>query len=229
MTDNVIRLANVSKEFNGKEALKDISLEVKEGEIFSVFGSSGSGKTTLLRIIAGLERPDFGNVYLRGKRVNSGKKFTPPEKRNISFIFQDLALWPHMNAEEHLEFILGKNSGKEIENILKMVGLEDHLKSKPEELSGGEKQRLAIARSLAQRSDIILLDEPLSSLDIYLKNEIKKLLKSLRKEYSLTMVYVSHDALEVVDICNRMVVIEDGELVKSGKPRGLLKEYLPKL
>ncbi len=222
----MIRLENISKTFNGKEVLKDISFKVKKGEMFSVFGPSGCGKTTLLRIIAGLEKPDSGRIYIRGEEAT----LISPEKRNVSFIFQDLALWPHMSAREHIEFVLSnKSSGQdleEIKKILKMVGLANHLYSKPEELSGGEKQRLAIARAIAQKSDVFLLDEPLSSLDFSLKKEIKSLLKSLQNKYSLTMVYVAHDILDIIDMCDKTVIIKNGEISKIGKPMKLLKTQL---
>lgn len=223
MVEN-IKLENISKKFEGKEILKGINLEIRKGENFGIFGGSGCGKTTILRIIAGLERPESGNIYLRGKKVTSDNIFIQPEDRNVSFIFQDLALWPHMTVKEHLKFVL--NDSNKIDEILDACGLSNHKKSKPSELSGGEKQRLAIARAIAQKSDIFLLDEPLSSLDLSIKEEIKKLLKKLQREYKLTLVYVTHDIFEIVDICDKIAMIKDGKISNIGDPVKLLKDQL---
>lgn len=231
MSRDIIKLENVKKNFNAKEILKDINLKIEKGEKFGIFGPSGCGKTTLLRIISGLERPDYGKVYMRGKEMNSNKTFVPPEKRNISFIFQDLALWPHMTVKQHLEFVMSNRLEKEdvkkgVKEILNIVNLTEHLDSKPEQISGGEKQRVAIARAIAQKSDIFLLDEPLSSLDFSLKEEIKNLLQKLQKKYNLTMIYVTHDIFEILDLCNRVALLKDGEIVKVENPRKLLKEQI---
>ncbi len=226
--NEMIKLEDVRKKFNGKEILNEINLEVKRGERFSVFGSSGCGKTTLLRIIAGLEKPDDGKVYVRGKEVTSHEVFVPPEKRNISFIFQDLALWPHMSVKKHLEFVLDDNleKKKEIEKILEVVDLKKHVDSKPQELSGGEKQRLAIARAIAQKSDIFLLDEPFSSLDFSLKEEMKDLIQTLQQRFDLTIIYVTHDILEVIDICDKIALLKNGKIIKIGHPLKLLKKQI---
>lgn len=227
MKGEVIRLENVSKKFGEKIVLSNVSMRVYANEIFGIFGPSGCGKTTLLRIIAGLEKPDRGKVYLRGKEVFSQKVFIPPEKRNVSLIFQDLALWPHLSVREHLEFVLGKREG-EIERIIRAVELVGCANLKPESLSGGEKQRLAIARALAQKSDILLLDEPLASLDLVLKEKIKKLLVRLRERNKLTLVYVSHDILDMIKLCERVALMSEGKIKNMGKPGRLLHAYIGK-
>lgn len=228
MREEIIQIENLNKRFGERTILKGINLGVYKSEIFGVFGPSGCGKTTLLRIIAGLERPEEGRIILRNKEVYSKNIFLPPEKRNISFIFQDLALWPHMTVREHLEFILGKNF-KEIEKILKVVNLDGYANSRPEQLSGGEKQRVAIARALAQNSDILLLDEPFSSLDIEMKEKMKKLLLKLKKEYGLTIVYVTHEILDIIDFCKRVAEMEDGAILRIGEPKDIMKKFLKKL
>jgi iron(III) transport system ATP-binding protein len=231
----MIELENVNKKFGGKEILKDISFEVKKGERFGIFGPSGCGKTTVLRIIAGLERPDSGKVILRGKEVTSSKNFVFPEERNVSFVFQDLALWPHMSVKGHLDFVLSDLISKKverenkIEEIVNAVGLGNQINSKPGQLSGGEKQRLALARAIAQNSDIFLLDEPYSSLDISLKEEMQKLLSSMHKKFNLTTVYVTHDIFEILNFCNRVARMENGEIVEIKKPREIVKKYFYKI
>lgn len=231
----LIKLEAIKKDFNGKEVLKDASLEIKKGERFGIFGPSGCGKTTLLRIIAGLEKSDAGKVFLRGKEVASEKMFALPEQRNISFVFQDLALWPHMSVKDHLDFVLSeripeKERRKEmIEDILETVNLESKLDSKPEQLSGGEKQRLALARAMAQKSDIFLLDEPYSSFDLELKEEMQKLLLKMHKKYNLTTVYVTHDIFEILNFCSRVARMEDGRILEIKKPREILKKYVSRL
>ncbi|MEM5811584.1 MAG: ABC transporter ATP-binding protein [Candidatus Aenigmatarchaeota archaeon] len=225
-----IKIEHLYKKFGNKEVLKDINLEIKEGEIFGIFGPSGCGKTTLLRIIAGLEKPDSGKIYIDGKEIVSDKTFVSPEKRSISFIFQHLGLWPHMSVEEHLEFVLSnynyeKNEIKKIiEKTLKLVNLNGYEKRKPESLSGGEKQRLAIARAVVKKADILLLDEPLTALDIYRKEEIKNLLLSLRKETKITIIYVTHDIIDIVNLCDRIALISNGSVEKVKNTSAFLKE-----
>jgi ABC-type Fe3+/spermidine/putrescine transport system ATPase subunit len=230
----IIRLSGISKSFGGMEILRKINLTIGKGDALGIFGPSGCGKTTLLRIISGLETPDSGKVYLRGEEVNSDKVLTPPEKRNISFIFQDLALWPHMSVKEHLSFVLGgKIEESELENriaeILGMVKLTKYSGSKPNELSGGQKQLLAIARAIAQGSDIILLDEPFSSLDLPLKNKIKNLLQKIQERNGLTLVYVTHDIFDIVDICGRVALMNSGRITRIGQPSKLLRPIISRL
>ena len=225
MKEKIIEIENLEKGFGKKAALADVSLEVYKNEIFGVFGPSGCGKTTLLRVIAGLERPEEGRVILRNKEVYSKNLFVQPENRNVSFIFQDLALWPHMTVREHLEFILGKDI-KKIESVLKVIGLEKNINSRPEQLSGGEKQRLAIGRTLAQNSDVLLLDEPFSSLDIEMKEKMKKFLLKLKEKYSLTILYVTHDVLDIIDFCERVAEMKDGKILRIGESREIMKKFL---
>ena len=227
--EEVIRLENIAKKINGKIILNEINLSINKGENFGVFGPSGCGKTTLLRIIAGLDKPDEGSVYLRGMNATSGKIFVPPEKRNISFVFQDLGLWPHMSVKEHLEFVLDYRNKGRIKGILKACELGKHENLRPEEISGGEKQRLAIARAVAQKSDILLLDEPFSSLDLSVKEEMKRLLKKLQNKYNLTVAYVTHDILEVIDMCDRIAIMTDGRIENVGYPSKLLKNQFLKI
>ncbi len=225
-----MKLNNISKSFE-KEILSDISLNIEKNKITGILGPSGSGKTTLLRIISGLEFPDKGTIFINDKCVCSENVFVEPEKRNIGFVFQDLGLWPHMNAEEHLDFVLdakgianSEQKEKEIKKIIKLVNLENYLRAYPHQLSGGEKQRLAIARVLAQDSKILLLDEPFSNLDPVLKKELKKEIVALQKKMKLTIVYITHNPSEIFDIADKIVILKEGKILQEGKPKEVLKK-----
>lgn len=186
----MIRLENIWKKYGKIWILKNFNLFVEKGEKFIIRGPCGSGKTTLLKIIAGLEKPTKGRVYLRGRVVCSEKIFIEPEERNVSMVFQNLALWPHLSVEEHLKIV--NNDEEKIKKILKMLNLKKHKHKKPSELSGGEKQCLAIARALIKETDILLLDEPFAYLDTKLRKKVKNLLEKIRKERNLTIIIVEH-------------------------------------
>jgi iron(III) transport system ATP-binding protein len=224
-----IRLENVCKKFGSIDALRNVNLKIYEGEKFGIFGPSGCGKTTLLRIIAGLEKPDSGNVYLNEVKVASNNYFMPPEKRNVSFVFQDLGLWPHMDVKSHLKFVVDEykynteEKEKVVKNILKLTNLNGYESRKPESLSGGEKQRLSIARALIKRADILLLDEPFSSLDMHTKESMKKLLLDLQKMYNITIVYVTHDIFDLVNLCDRVAIMNSSRVVKVENMTEFLK------
>ncbi len=185
-----IKVENIWKRYGKVWVLKNFSLSVKKGECKIVKAPCGSGKTTLLKIIAGLERQDKGRVYLRGKLVASEKIFVPAEERNVSMVFQNLALWPHLTVEEHLKIV--KNDEKKISEVLRLLNLKKHKHKKPAELSGGERQCLAIARALMKESDILLLDEPFAYLDRKLKERVKEILEELRKKRKVAMIITMH-------------------------------------
>ena len=186
----IVKLENIWKKYGKIWVVKNFNLSVKKGEKTVIRGPCGSGKTTLLKIIAGLERQDKGKVFLRGNLVSSQKVFIEPEERNVSFVFQNLALWPHLTVEEHLQLV--KSDDKKIRKILRYFGLKRHRNKKPSELSGGEKQCLAIARAIMKESDILLLDEPFAYLDEKLKAKVKKFLENIRKRRNITMIIVEH-------------------------------------
>ena len=217
-----IEVRNIKKSYGKKKVLNSVSFKVEKGKVVGIFGPSGCGKTTFLEIISGLKRPDGGKVYLRGKKVNGKNVFVPPEKRRVGFIFQDLALWPHMSVKEHLDFVSSDEKTKR--KILKLLGLDKLKDRKPDELSGGEKQKLAIARCLAQGSDILLMDEPFSSLDIKSKKKIIETFLELRKKFNLTILYVSHEILEIVKFCDKVLILENGKITASVRPRDLFKK-----
>lgn len=215
----MITLKGVTKKFGQVRAVHEASLTVKEGERVVILGHSGCGKTTLLRLIAGLERPDEGEIIIRDRLASSPSVWVEPIKREIGMIFQDLALWPHMNAMENVGFGLKASGGnkkaldEEIKEILKLVHLENKVTYYPRKLSGGEQQRVALARALAQRPKILLMDEPLVSLDFDLKEQMIKLILDLQRQFDITLVYVTHDRDAANYLNGRVVWMDHGRIL----------------
>ncbi|MCD6389203.1 MAG: ABC transporter ATP-binding protein [Desulfobulbaceae bacterium] len=218
----MIQVKKISKYFGTVQAVRDVSLSVKNGEILAVLGPSGCGKSTLLRLIAGLERPDAGTVELDERMVSSRAEMVPPVFRRLSLIFQDLALWPHMTVSENVAFTLSRNSllrsekADRVKEILRQVYLLDLCKRYPHQLSGGERQRLAIARAIASNPLYLLMDEPFNSLDMLLKQEMMDLTMALRKECQMAIIYVAHDLEEAAYMADNLVIINHGKVVWSG-------------
>jgi len=210
----MVKVKNVWKKVGEKQVLKNVNFSVKKSEIFGIFGPTGSGKTTLLRIVAGLEKQDKGDVYIVGKIVASKKVFVPPEKRNISFIFQSTALWPHLNVLQHLK--LAASNEMLLKEVIDMLDLKRILHLKPSQLSGGQKQRVEIARALVKDSDLILMDEPLNSLDIESKKKILKIFKKIQAK-GKTILYVSHSPIEMAYLCKKIGILKDGRIFVTNK------------
>lgn len=218
----MIEVDKVSKRFGQISALKNVSFQAHVEKVSAVLGSSGSGKTTLLRLIAGLERPDQGRILLDGRVVSTSRQIVPPYQRDISMIFQSLSLWPHMTVEEHLEFVLqgsGKGIKHSIETMLKKVRLTEFKARYPHELSGGEGQRLAIARALITQPSYLLMDEPFGQLDFLLKKEMLSLLSELRKDLAMTIVYVTHNIDEASALADDIIMIDKGRIVFHGNKK----------
>lgn len=196
------------------KVLNNINLQMKQGEIVALLGNSGSGKSTLLRLISGLERPQKGTIIVNNKTLVSDKEFITPEHRNIGMVFQDYALFPHMNVYKNIRFGIDNlpksEQDKTINDVLELVGLPHKLKNYPHELSGGEQQRIALARSLATKPDILLLDEPFSNLDATLKKQIRRDLKDIIKKADITCLLVTHDYEDANDIADTIIEIEKG-------------------
>ena len=216
---NHIELDGVSKTFGERVVLNDLSLGVEKAERLVLFGPSGSGKTTVLRLIAGLEVPDKGEIQIEGRIVaSSGKNHVPPEKRDVGMVFQDLALWPHMTVQQNLMFGLNARRVQKHEakvrvcDMLRGVGLEHRIDAKPHQLSGGEQQRVALARALVSRPSILLMDEPLSSLDDERKDAIVSDLLGLQSQFGFTLVYVTHDRVETGLLASRVCQMRDGRI-----------------
>ena len=222
MTSGLISIRNVTKRFGTHQAIVGVSLDIAAGEVVVILGPSGSGKTTLLRLIAGLEVPDRGEVWLDGRCLAApGRSLVPPYRRGIGFVFQDLALWPHLSVEGNLQFVLesarilrGERAAKARE-VLKLVRIDQLAARFPHELSGGEQQRVALARALVGQPRVLLLDEPLSNLDPELRATLRVELAHLQRTLGITAVYVTHDREDADALGDRIVQMRDGRIVEE--------------
>ena len=220
MTSPFLRLAGVTKRYSGHGGVEDVSLEISAGESVVVVGPSGSGKTTLLRLVAGLERPDAGEIWLGGRRVAEPRRNTvPANERRVGFVFQDLALWPHLSAFDNVGFA-AHSAGQpatertsRINEILRLCRVEPLLADRyPHQLSGGEQQRVALARALVGSPQLLLLDEPFSSLDRDLRAMLRTELASLRRQLQLTAIYVTHDPEDAETLADRTITIRSARV-----------------
>ena len=229
MSDVVLRLDRVSRVFGTTKAVDEVSLEVNAGEVFTLLGPSGCGKTTTLRLIAGLERPDSGDIWLRDRRVASvsNRIFVPPHQRQMGMVFQSYAIWPHMNVAQNVGYPLrvrkvGRNEIKErVARTLALVGLEG-LEERPAPLlSGGQQQRVALARALIYEPEVLLLDEPFSNLDTKLREQMRVEVKQLQQRIGVTVLFVTHDQTEALSLSDRIAVMELGHVIQVGAPKAL--------
>lgn len=221
MTTPLIEIKEVSKSYGLDSILKNISLSVNSGEFLTLLGPSGCGKTTLLKIISGFEEPSAGAIYMHGKCINN----LPPQKRNVHTVFQSYALFPHLSVFENVAFALrckkiNENEiSKRVADSLKLVRLESFAKRNINALSGGQQQRVAIARAIINRPKVLLLDEPLSSLDYRLRKEMQFELKQLQKTLNMTFIFVTHDQEEALSMSDRIVIFNHGVIEQVGTPR----------
>ena len=211
-----IEVDRVSKSFGERVAMNELSLHIERSERLVLFGPSGCGKTTVLRLLAGLEIPAQGSIRIDGRVVASaGKNLVPPEKRDVGMVFQDLALWPHMTVQQNLMFGLNargvqkREAEARVQEMLHRVGLERRAEARPHQLSGGEQQRVALARALVSRPSILLMDEPLSSLDDERKRTIASDLLRLQSQLGFTLIYVTHDQIETDLLASRVCRMRD--------------------
>ena len=221
MAEISLELKEIKKSFTEGEAVLDnISLEISKGEFITLLGSSGCGKTTTLRIIAGLEQPDAGSVWLDGREVTG----LEPNQRDVNTVFQNYALFPHMNVAENIGYGLKLKKvpkseiRKKVSQMLELVQLEGYERRKPSELSGGQKQRVAIARALVNNPKVLLLDEPLGALDLQLRRAMQIELKHLQKKLGITFIYITHDQEEAINMSDRIAVMKDGRIEQIGTP-----------
>ncbi len=225
--ETVLELDGLRKTYDGTRVIRDLSLSVYDGELLTLLGPSGCGKTTTLRLIAGLERPDGGTVRLGGDAV-SGSEFVVPEERDVGVVFQEFALFPHLTARENIAFGIDEWSEPErsrrVDELLALVGLEEHDDKPPGELSGGQQQRVALARSLAPEPSLLLLDEPFSSLDVDTRVRMREEVREILKEAGVTAVSVTHDQEEAMSISDRVAVMSDGEIQQVGTPEAVFQQ-----
>ncbi len=220
-----IRIAGLTKRFGTLVALYQLDLDIKAGELFFLLGPSGCGKTTLLRSLAGFVMPDSGNIFFGDDDVTG----LEPHKRNTGMMFQGYALWPHMTVAENVAFGLGERrvprpeARRRVAEALESVRMAEHAGRSPNQLSGGQQQRVALARALVVRPRCLLLDEPLSNLDARLRLEMRSEIRRVCKESGLTTVYVTHDQKEALSIADRMAVLDAGQVLQVGAPRGIYR------
>ncbi len=218
-----ISLENISKQYGATHAVEDLSLEVERGEFFGLLGPSGCGKTTTLRMIAGLETPDTGRISFDGRDITR----LSPERRGFGMVFQNYALFPHLNVYENVAFGLRARRrqkaevSRKVSDALNLVQLPGYEERRVDELSGGQQQRVAIARAIAIEPALLLFDEPLSNLDVALREETRGELRELVKRLGLTAIYVTHDQDEAFALCDRIAVMNAGKLMQTGTPQSL--------
>jgi iron(III) transport system ATP-binding protein len=217
-----VRVRGLSKSFGAIEAVRELNLEIERGELMAVLGPSGCGKTTLLRVIAGFEQPDAGCVVVSDEVVAGPGRIIPPEKRRVGMVFQDYALFPHLSVEGNVAFGLTSRPREERDALtrrtLELVGLQHKARTSVHELSGGERQRVALARALAPEPELVLLDEPFSSLDATLRGGLRREVELILRDAEATALLVTHDQEEALSLADRLAVMRDGEIVQVGPP-----------
>ena len=217
----IIRARSLEKSYGDENVLTDFNLDVWKGSIFGILGVSGSGKTTALRLLAGFENPDSGIIEMYDKIVYDEETNIPPEERNIGMVFQDYALFPHLNVEKNIGFGLTSkdiNKGR-LEEVLEMCNLKKYRNKFPQDISGGQQQRVALARALAPKPDVVLLDEPFTSLDAHMARDLRDEVVSLLRETETTAILVTHDQEEALSVCDIVSVLEEGKVMQSATPQ----------
>ena len=218
-----IRVKDAVKKYGDNTIISDLSLDIKEGEFFTLLGPSGCGKTTLLRMIAGFNSIEGGDFYFNDKRIND----MDPAKRNIGMVFQNYAIFPNMNVEKNVAFGLKNRKlspekiKEQTDKFLKLMQIDEYRDRMPERLSGGQQQRVALARALAITPDVLLMDEPLSNLDAKLRVEMRSVIKQIQNSVGITCVYVTHDQEEAMAVSDRIAVMNHGDIQQIGTPKNL--------
>lgn len=222
---NKLVVKGLTKIYDSKTVLDSLDFEVYEGEFLSVLGPSGCGKTTLLRILIGLEKQDSGKIFNGDKEISELK----PSERGMGIVFQSYALFPNMTVLENVSYALklkmnDEEATKIARDTLVLIGMEDQLNKRPNQLSGGQQQRVAIARTLATKPDVILLDEPISALDVTNREIMKKELKEIQKNFKATMIFITHDQEEAFYLSDRIMVMNNGIIEQVGTPKEIYNE-----
>lgn len=215
-----VELKNVNKSYGDFQASKSVSFEIEKGKLVGLLGPSGSGKTTILRMIAGLEHPDSGDIYIDGELVNE----VPASKRGIGFVFQNYALFRHMTIYDNVAFGLRVQKAKKkyidqrVQELIKLVGLEGLEKRYPSQLSGGQRQRVAFARALAPNPHLLLLDEPFAAIDAKVRQELRSWLKKMIEQLGITSIFVTHDQDEAIEVADEIIITNHGHIEQKGTP-----------
>jgi iron(III) transport system ATP-binding protein len=225
-----LSLAGVTKSFGDFDAVKDVSIDVRDGEFLAVLGPSGCGKTTLLRLVAGFEKVTEGEIRIGSDSVSSGAFNVPPEKRRVGIVFQNYALWPHMTVAENIGYSLKvakvdrAEAKKRIDDALALVNLQGLGERRPANLSGGQRQRVALARCLVAAPSLVLFDEPLANLDVHLRAAMEDEFAAFHERTGTTIVYITHDQAEAMALADRIAVMDKGRLAQLATPRELYSE-----
>ncbi len=218
----MLELQHIKKSYDGVTILQNIDLEIQDGEIVSILGPSGCGKTTLLNLILGITDVDEGHIFFDEEDITA----VPMEKRGFNIVFQDYALFPNLNVYQNITYGLRNkpdiSTKEEVDELIRLLGLEEHLKKKIEQLSGGQKQRVALARTMVMKPKILLLDEPLSALDGVIKESIKEKIKQIARDYHLTTIIVTHDPEEALTLSDKVLIINEGKISQFGTPEEII-------
>ncbi|MDX1445088.1 ABC transporter ATP-binding protein [Lishizhenia sp.] len=218
-----LKLENITKSFGKSQVLKEVSFAIEQNEIVALLGESGSGKTTLLRIIAGLEFANTGNVMVNEKVMQDASTFLKTEHRNIGVIFQDYALFPHLNVKQNIAYGLRDKNEALLNDFLSIFELTEHAKKRPHQLSGGQQQRVAIARSIIVNPDLLLLDEPFSSLDQSLKRKVRSEISTILRRQNIPSILVTHDPDDAMEMADKIAILQKGEIVQFDTPENIYK------
>lgn len=220
--NNILEIKELSKSYDDKKmALSDCTFSLESGKICAIVGESGGGKSTLLRLIAGLERPSQGVIKIQDELVSDDRIFVAPQERHIGFVFQDLALFPHLTVAQNITFGLKKNKKEAVQRWLKLIKMEDYAAAYPNMLSGGQQQRVALVRTLALEPKLLLLDEPFSSLDTGLKRALRQEIRQLVKDLKTSMIFITHDIYDAIDIADEIIFLKDGILLQHSSIKNL--------
>lgn len=228
----MLTINKLSKNYGAFQAVKELDLEVSSGELVTLLGPSGCGKSTTLRCIAGLETADDGEILLQDRPLSAPRRGIelPPERRNLGMVFQSYALWPHMSVSDNVAYPLRarkvekREAARRAASMLDLVGLAAYGASKPGRLSGGQQQRVALARALASECEVLLFDEPLSNLDVRLRESMRHEIREIQTRLGITSIYVTHDQSEALAISDRIAVMDGGRIVQIGKPREIYEQ-----
>ena len=217
----IIRARSLSKSYGDENVLTDFNIDIWYGSIFGILGVSGSGKTTALRLLAGFENPDKGTIEMHNNVIFDEKINIPPEERKIGMVFQDYALFPHLSVEKNIAFGLSKEEIKNgrLDEVIDMTNLNLYRNKFPQDISGGQQQRVALARALAPKPEVILLDEPFTSLDAQMARDLREEVVSLLRATKTTGIIVTHDQEEALSVCDIVSVLENGKVIQSATPQ----------